>query len=244
AGGFQFRLLGAGGYAAPPVFHGSGGGGREHLWRTGHGRLRGAADGAVQSTLFRDPVRPVVRPVGGRAHLPGRAPDPASGRTPRLAGLLYPAGADRPARPGLALVEAPRHPQPGQHRRNGRLRLCRRICYGSRFQHLDNVMRVISANLNGIRSATSKGFLPWAAAQNADFICLQELKAQAANMTPEMLALPDSKGFFHYAEKKGYSGVGVYARHEPKDVIEGLGVPEIDAEGRYLELVYDKLALI
>ncbi|MDX3893734.1 exodeoxyribonuclease III [Pusillimonas sp.] len=106
------------------------------------------------------------------------------------------------------------------------------------------MLRVISANLNGIRSATSKGFLPWAAEQNADFICLQELKAQAANMTPDMLALPDCKGYFHYAEKKGYSGVGVYARHEPNDVIEGLGVPEIDAEGRYLELVYDKLALI
>src|SRR5690606_16178332 len=106
------------------------------------------------------------------------------------------------------------------------------------------MMRVISANLNGIRSATSKGFLHWAAEQNADFICLQELKAQAANMTPDMLALPDCKGYFHYAEKKGYSGVGVYARHEPNDVIEGLGVPEIDAEGRYLELVYDKLALI
>lgn len=106
------------------------------------------------------------------------------------------------------------------------------------------MLRVISANLNGIRSAVNKGFLPWAQAQNADFICLQELKAQEANLTPEMLALPDAKGYFHYAEKKGYSGVGIYARHEPNDVVVGLGVPEIDAEGRYLELVYDKLALI
>jgi len=106
------------------------------------------------------------------------------------------------------------------------------------------MLRVISANLNGIRSATTKGFLPWATAQQADFICLQELKAQAANMTPDMLALPDCRGYFHYAEKKGYSGVGIYARHEPDKVVEGLGVPEIDAEGRYLELVYDKLALI
>src|SRR5690606_5116216 len=74
--------------------------------------------------------------------------------------------------------------------------------------------------------------------------CLQELKAQAANLTPEMQKPDGYHGFFHFAEKKGYSGVGVYARREPNKVIEGLGVPEIDAEGRYLELVYDDLALI
>src|SRR5690606_26353537 len=107
-----------------------------------------------------------------------------------------------------------------------------------------DMLRVISANLNGIRSATSKGFLPWAQAQKADFICVQELKAQADNMTPEMSSLPGGLGYFHYAEKKGYSGVGIYTPHEPRDVVVGLGVPEIDAEGRYLELVYDDLAVI
>jgi exodeoxyribonuclease-3 len=106
------------------------------------------------------------------------------------------------------------------------------------------MLKVISANLNGIRSAANKGFLPWAAEQNADFICMQELKAQAADMTPAMLGFPERHGYFHYAEKKGYSGVGIYARQEPLRVIEGLGVPEIDAEGRYLELVYDDLSLI
>jgi len=105
-------------------------------------------------------------------------------------------------------------------------------------------MRIISANLNGIRSAVNKGFLEWLPQQNADFICLQELKAQAANMTEAMLAPPGYHGYFHYAEKKGYSGVGIYARQEPKQVIEGLGVPEIDAEGRYIELVYDGLSII
>ena len=106
------------------------------------------------------------------------------------------------------------------------------------------MLRVISANLNGIRSAVNKGFLEWLPNQEADFICLQELKAQVDNMTAVMLNPPGYYGYFHYAEKKGYSGVGVYARKQPLQVIEGLGVPEIDAEGRYLELVYDGLSVI
>ena len=106
------------------------------------------------------------------------------------------------------------------------------------------MLRIISANLNGIRSASRKGFFPWLEQQDADFVCLQELKAQAADMSPEMLA-PDARhGYFHYAEKKGYSGVGIYAKHQPQDVIVGLGVPEFDAEGRYVELVYDKLSVV
>lgn len=106
------------------------------------------------------------------------------------------------------------------------------------------MLRVISANLNGIRSAVNKGFLPWLAAQAADFICLQELKAQAADMSPEMLAPAGYQGYFHYAEKKGYSGVGIYTRHVPDRVIVGLGVAEIDAEGRYIELVFGNLSVV
>src|SRR5690606_695326 len=101
-----------------------------------------------------------------------------------------------------------------------------------------------SANLNGIRSAVSKGFLEWLPTQNADFVCMQELKAQVGNMTADMLNPAGYYGYFHYAEKKGYSGVGIYARQQPLQVIEGLGVPEVDAEGRYLELVYDSLSVI
>ena len=106
------------------------------------------------------------------------------------------------------------------------------------------MLRIISANLNGIRSAVNKGFLNWIAAQNADFICMQELKAQAANLTDEMMNPDGYRGYFHYAERKGYSGVGIYTKHEPIQVIEGLGVPEIDIEGRYLELVYKDLSII
>ena len=106
------------------------------------------------------------------------------------------------------------------------------------------MLRVISANLNGIRSATSKGFLDWLAAQDADFICMQELKAQAPDMSADMLNPEGYYGYFHYAEKRGYSGVGIYARRQPLQVIQGLGVPEIDAEGRYIELVYDGLSVV
>ncbi len=95
-------------------------------------------------------------------------------------------------------------------------------------------MRIISVNLNGIRSAASKGFYEWLKLQNADIVCLQELKAQAADMTEEMLNPDGYHGYFHYAEKKGYSGVGIYCRQKPLQVIAGLGITEFDAEGRYL----------
>lgn len=106
------------------------------------------------------------------------------------------------------------------------------------------MLRVITANLNGIRSAQRKGFFDWLAAQSADFVCLQELKAQTADMTAEMLNPAGYFGYFHYAEKKGYSGVGIYARKQPERIVEGLGVPEFDAEGRYIELVYETLSVI
>jgi exodeoxyribonuclease-3 len=105
-------------------------------------------------------------------------------------------------------------------------------------------MRVISLNLNGIRSAAGKGLYPWLESQNADLVCLQELKAQAADLSPEMLNPPKLAGYFHHAEKKGYSGVGIYTRHRPDRIIEGLGIPDIDAEGRYLEAQFGNLSLI
>ncbi len=105
-------------------------------------------------------------------------------------------------------------------------------------------MRVISLNLNGIRSAASKGLYTWLDQQNADFVCLQELKAQAANMTAEMLQPAGYYGYFHYAQKKGYSGVGIYSRQPADRVIEGLGHDDIDAEGRYLEIHIGNQAMI
>jgi len=106
------------------------------------------------------------------------------------------------------------------------------------------VLRIISVNLNGIRSAANKGFYPWLYKQNADIICMQELKAQAGDMTREMLQPEGYYGYFHYAEKKGYSGVGIYSRRQPDAIIEGLAIPDIDSEGRYIEAQFGNLSVV
>jgi len=101
------------------------------------------------------------------------------------------------------------------------------------------MIRIISANLNGIRSAASKGFFEWLGDQQADFVGVQELKAQADQVQGAFDAPHGMNGWFHYAQKKGYSGVGLYSRHIPSDVITGIGVPEFDDEGRWVELRFD-----
>jgi exodeoxyribonuclease-3 len=110
------------------------------------------------------------------------------------------------------------------------------------------VFRLVSLNLNGIRSAATKGLLPWAESLGADCMGVQEIKAQAADLADRFDNLHDMKGYFHFAEKKGYSGVGLYTRKTPSDVVVGLGWPEFDAEGRYVEARFDtpsrKLSLI
>jgi len=104
------------------------------------------------------------------------------------------------------------------------------------------LFKLTSLNLNGIRSATSKGLEQWIRKSAPDCICVQEVKAQAPDILGKFEALADLPGHFHFAEKKGYSGVGVYSRFEPSEVITGFGTPEFDAEGRYLELRFDTLA--
>ena len=105
-----------------------------------------------------------------------------------------------------------------------------------------------SLNLNGIRSATSKGLEPWLAKSKPDCICVQEVKAHHADIAGRFEQLAGLTGHFHFAEKKGYSGVAVYTRQEPSDVVIGFGAPEFDAEGRYVELRFDtphrKLSII
>jgi exodeoxyribonuclease-3 len=105
-------------------------------------------------------------------------------------------------------------------------------------------MRIITANLNGIRSAANKGFFTWLQVSQADVICLQEIKAQKADMTAEMLAPAGYYGYFHYAEKKGYSGVGIYCKTKPDAVIEGFGIADIDNEGRYIEVQFGNLSVV
>ena len=105
-------------------------------------------------------------------------------------------------------------------------------------------MRIITANLNGIRSASNKGFFEWMHRQHADVVCVQELKAHATDLTREMLQPDHYFGYFHYAEKKGYSGVGLYSKKQPDRIIEGLGSADIDSEGRYLQADYGNLSVV
>ena len=102
------------------------------------------------------------------------------------------------------------------------------------------MFKLTSLNLNGIRSATSKGLEAWLTHYKPDCICVQEIKAQAPDVQGKFEELAGLKGYFQFAEKKGYSGVGVYTRHEPSDVIIGYGSKEFDAEGRYVELRFDR----
>ena len=102
------------------------------------------------------------------------------------------------------------------------------------------MFRVITANLNGIRSASSKGFFEWAGQQNADVIGVQEVKAQDEQVKGIHCHIGKMAGQFHYAQKRGYSGVGIYMHEEPSDVVVGLGDNEFDNEGRWVEARFDK----
>ena len=104
-------------------------------------------------------------------------------------------------------------------------------------------MRIISVNVNGIRAAARKGFFEWLSAQDADVICIQELKAKQHQITDAIFSPEGYHSFFHEAEKPGYSGVAVYSRHEPDAVTYGFGWPEFDAEGRYLQVDFGDLSI-
>ena len=106
------------------------------------------------------------------------------------------------------------------------------------------MLRIITLNLNGIRSAVRKGLLEWLAAQKADVVCLQEVKAQLSDLAPVMLNPGPYTGHFSCAEKKGYSGVGLYCRREPDKIASGFGSREFDPEGRYLRADFGKLSVI
>ncbi|WP_439518189.1 exodeoxyribonuclease III [Hydrogenophaga sp.] len=101
------------------------------------------------------------------------------------------------------------------------------------------MFKLTSLNLNGIRSATTKGLEKWLSAHQPDCICVQEVKAQAADVSGRFEQIAGLQGHFHFAEKKGYSGTAIYSRHAPSDVVIGFGCSEFDAEGRYTELRFD-----
>jgi exodeoxyribonuclease-3 len=106
------------------------------------------------------------------------------------------------------------------------------------------MLRIVTLNLNGIRSAYRKGFLDWIAQQRADVVCVQEVKAQADDLDASMRTIGRAAGHFHFARQKGYSGVGLYSRRRPKAVRAGFGCDEFDPEGRYVEADFGAYTVI
>jgi len=106
------------------------------------------------------------------------------------------------------------------------------------------VLRIISLNVNGIRAAMRKGFYEWMAQQDADVICLQEVRARAEQISDPVYH-PEKYHFYQFeAEKPGYSGVAIYTRHEPDRVQCGIGWSDFDAEGRFLQVDIGKLSVV
>ena len=105
-------------------------------------------------------------------------------------------------------------------------------------------MRIVSANLNGIRSANSKGFFEWLQTQKADLVCMQETRVQPEQLTEIMLKPEGFHSAFEFAERLGYSGVGLYFRETPDRIQEGIGWSEMDSEGRFIQADFGKLSVV
>ena len=104
-------------------------------------------------------------------------------------------------------------------------------------------MRVITLNVNGIRSATKKSVFDWLKRQNADVVCMQEVKAHESDITDAMRP-KGYHSYFNCAQKKGYAGVALYTRREPDKIHVGFGSKEHDDEGRYLQADFGKLSVV
>ena len=105
-------------------------------------------------------------------------------------------------------------------------------------------MRIVTANLNGIRAAAAKGFFTWLSRQRADVVCLQETRARREQLHDRVFHPAAFHCRYHDAEKRGYSGTAIYARTAPRQTIVGLGVDWIDREGRCLEARFGNLSVL
>jgi len=106
-------------------------------------------------------------------------------------------------------------------------------------------LRALSWNVNGLRAVHRRGdFMDWFTAESPDILCLQETKSLVEQLPPELVNVDGYHAYFASAERKGYSGVAIYSKQEPLDVIEGLGVPEFDVEGRVLIAEYPSFTLM
>ncbi len=106
------------------------------------------------------------------------------------------------------------------------------------------MVKIISWNVNGLRSLSKKGFIDWFEKENIDTLCLQEIKVKKEQLTPYLVKPPGYYSYFNSAKKKGYSGVLVYSRERPISVKKELGINKFDNEGRILELKYKTFTLI
>ncbi len=105
-------------------------------------------------------------------------------------------------------------------------------------------MKIVSYNVNGIRSALNKGLLDWIKTESADIYCFQELKANLEDIDTAAFESLGYHGYWYPAQKKGYSGVGIISKVKPNDVQYGCGLEQADFEGRVLQLSFDHFHLI
>ena len=106
-----------------------------------------------------------------------------------------------------------------------------------------DTVRIVSWNVNGIRAVERKNALDWFYEQQPDILCLQETKAMKEQLSGKLVKPPDYHGYFHSAEKKGYSGTAIYTKDEPIEVSNSIGVEEFDAEGRVLTAEFEDFFL-
>lgn len=105
-------------------------------------------------------------------------------------------------------------------------------------------MKLVSWNVNGIRSIYQKGFLKWLEELSPSIICLQEVKAQTEQLAEDILNPLGYHSYWHCAKKPGYSGVAIYAKKEPVDIKYGIGARQIDSEGRVLTADFGDFVLV
>lgn len=108
----------------------------------------------------------------------------------------------------------------------------------------DEEMKIITYNVNGIRSAASKGFIDWLSQCGADVVCLQETKAQPDQIPVLEIAAAGYQTYCFSARKKGYSGTAILCRKTPDHVQTGMGMSAYDAEGRFIRADFGKLSVV
>lgn len=105
-------------------------------------------------------------------------------------------------------------------------------------------MKIISYNLNGIRAAIGKGLLEWLADENPDIFCIQESKAQPEQVDEAAFSALGYHSYLHSAQKKGYSGVGIFSKQVPDKTVAGIGIEKYDAEGRVIRADFGDLTVV